>query len=40
LDGETDWKLRKACVMTQQVQPIERIIQQKDIVITANAPND
>jgi len=26
--------------MTQQVQPIERIIQQKDIVITANAPND
>lgn len=40
LDGETDWKLRKACVATQSAQPVENLIRRNDIQITANAPND
>jgi phospholipid-translocating ATPase len=26
LDGETDWKLRKAVTMTQSIQPATRVI--------------
>lgn len=39
LDGETDWKLRKAVVMTQKVQPPNRLID-FDSEIVANPPND
>jgi len=40
LDGETDWKLRKACAFTQLINPIESMIKRADIQITANPPND
>ena len=39
LDGETDWKLRKAVTITQSVQPPTRLIQ-TDGEIVANPPND
>jgi len=39
LDGETDWKLRKAVTITQSVQPPARLIQ-TDGEIAANPPND
>ena len=39
LDGETDWKLRKAVGITQKVQPSTRLIQ-TDGHIVANPPND
>lgn len=38
LDGETDWKLRKAISITQHVQPTR--LAQTDGVIVANPPND
>jgi phospholipid-translocating ATPase len=40
LDGETDWKLRKACAFTQLINPIESMIKRADIQITALPPND
>lgn len=39
LDGETDWKLRKAVGITQNVQPSTRLIS-TDGHIVANPPND
>ena len=39
LDGETDWKLRKAVSITQTVQPSANLIK-TDGVIVANPPND
>lgn len=39
LDGETDWKLRKAINMTQKVQPTNRLID-LDAEVVANPPND
>ena len=39
LDGETDWKLRKAIGLTQSVVPCESIINM-DGSIVANPPND
>ena len=39
LDGETDWKLRKAISFTQKASPCERIIN-LDGHIVANPPND
>lgn len=39
LDGETDWKLRKAVTITQNVQPPTKLIQ-TDGDFVANPPND
>lgn len=39
LDGETDWKLRKAITVTQQHTPPESITSM-DALIVANPPND
>ena len=39
LDGETDWKLRKAISITQAVHPSEDIMK-LDGMIVANPPND
>ena len=39
LDGETDWKLRKAITTTQTCVPPEKILD-LDGLITANPPND
>jgi len=39
LDGETDWKLRKAITLTQNTHPCEQIIN-LDGYIVANPPND
>ena len=39
LDGETDWKLRKACTITQNVHPCTKLIQ-TDGEVVANPPND
>ena len=39
LDGETDWKLRKAISITQSFHPIENLIK-LDGFILANPPND
>ena len=39
LDGETDWKLRKAISITQQMSKPETIINM-DAFIMANPPND
>ena len=40
LDGETDWKLRKAVNFTQSLQPIEHTVRRADLVINALPPND
>lgn len=39
LDGETDWKLRKAISITQNIHPCESMIK-LDGYIMANPPND
>jgi len=39
LDGETDWKLRKAISHTQKQYPCETIINM-DAHLLANPPND
>ena len=39
LDGETDWKLRKAVTMTQAVADPTKLAQ-TDATIVANPPND
>lgn len=39
LDGETDWKLRKAIVMTQHTTPPESIITMNAMIV-ANPPSD
>jgi len=39
LDGETDWKLRKAVTMTQSIQPSTQVIQTEGEIV-ANPPND
>ena len=38
LDGETDWKLRKAIPLTQKREPLNMMFQ--DDYIEAMAPND
>jgi phospholipid-translocating ATPase len=40
LDGETDWKLRKAVSMTNGVQPITSLKTRDDLILFANPPND
>ena len=40
LDGETDWKLRKAVAITQSMSSITQIRQREDYVLYANPPND
>jgi phospholipid-translocating ATPase len=40
LDGETDWKLRKAISFTQCIKPVENIIEKADLAVVANQPND
>lgn len=39
LDGETDWKLRKAVTITQKLYPNERLVE-FDGEIVANPPNN
>ena len=39
LDGETDWKLRKAISITQKVYPSTRLIQTEGEIV-ANPPNN
>jgi len=39
LDGETDWKLRKAINYTQKVQPSSRLINVEGVIV-ANPPNN
>jgi phospholipid-translocating ATPase len=39
LDGETDWKLRKAITYTQNIHPCEDIVN-VEAHIVANPPND
>ena len=36
LDGETDWKLRKAVVMTNNTNPITNLKKRDDLIIFAN----
>lgn len=40
LDGETDWKLRKSVVMTQNVTPPTSLSSRADLKLYANPPND
>ena len=40
LDGETDWKLRKAITVTQNCNPCEKLPKLSGAHIVANAPND
>lgn len=40
LDGETDWKLRKAVGMTNNCSPITNLKKDDRIVMYANPPND
>ena len=40
LDGETDWKLRKATNFTQNLQPIENVVKRADLIINAHVPSD
>jgi len=40
LDGETDWKLRKSVVMTQNVTPPTSLSSRSDLKLFANPPND
>ena len=40
LDGETDWKLRKAVGMTSNCSPITNLKKDDRIVMFANPPND
>ena len=39
LDGETDWKLRKAIALTQNIHPCENIVNSGGFIV-ANPPND
>lgn len=40
LDGETDWKLRKAIHTTQQSSPFTRLASKQTWAVVANPPND
>ena len=40
LDGETDWKLRKAVALTNNVTPINLLKRRDDLIMYANPPND
>jgi phospholipid-translocating ATPase len=40
LDGETDWKLRKAVATTQAMADIKTVTQRDDMCLVANQPND
>ena len=40
LDGETDWKLRKAVGLTNNCSPITKLKKDENLVMFANPPND
>ena len=40
LDGETDWKLRKAVQGIQNLTPIEQLVKRQDLGMFANPPNN
>ena len=40
LDGETDWKLRKAVVKTQSMKEVTKFTSREDLALIANPPND
>jgi phospholipid-translocating ATPase len=40
LDGETDWKLRKAVGLTNNLSPITQLKRRDDLIMYANPPND
>ena len=39
LDGETDWKLRKAVGLTNGLSPITQLKKRDDLIMYANPPN-